>query len=319
MRTIEWRDGIVVTIDQTRLPHDLVTFEMKNISEVAEAIRDMRVRGAPLLGAVGAFGMALVAYYSKAGSKDRLIRELKKAAELLRRTRPTAVNLSWALNRILEAMKDFSGNGNNGKIFEAEWAQGKFGDALKFDGIAGKTDYVEVPGSASLEITEALTIEAWVNIEQHQADHIRIVCAYDAAVTKGYSLLLSNVGEIKTFLNLPGGWSIFTGQAIPEGEWTHLALTYDADAGEVKLYVNGEVSLEGAAAGNLTPRGMDPLYIGRLNQGDPETPDGMVDEIRISDVARTQEEIQEAMNGLARLTPVDYLDRLTTTWGDLKK
>jgi len=217
-----------------------------------------------------------------------------------------------------DVVKDFSGNGNNGKIFEAEWAPGMFGDALKFDGIAGKADYVEVPGSASLEITESLTIEAWVNIEQHQADHIRIVCAYDTAVTKGYSLLLSNAGEIKTFLNLPGGWSIITGQAIPEGEWTHLALTYDVDAGQVKLYVNGEESIVGVAAGDLTPRGMDPLYIGRFSQGDPETPDGMVDEIRISNVARTQEEIQEAMNGLARLTPVDYLGRLTTTWGTLR-
>ncbi len=138
-------------------------------------------------------------------------------------------------------------------------------------------------------------------------------------MTKGYSLLLSNAGEIKTFLSLPGGWSIITGQAIPEGEWTHLAFTYDVGEGQVKLYVNGEVSIEGAAAGDLTPRGMDPLYIGRFSQDDSETPDGMVDEIRISNVARTQEEIQEAMNGLARLTPVDYLGRLTTTWGDLRK
>jgi hypothetical protein len=44
-----------------------------------------------------------------------------------------------------DVVKDFSGNGNNGKIFEAEWAPGKFGDALKFDGIADQTDYVEAP------------------------------------------------------------------------------------------------------------------------------------------------------------------------------
>ena len=138
MRTIEWRDGIVVTIDQTRLPHDLVAFEMKNISEVAEAIRDMRVRGAPLLGAVGAFGMALVAYYSKAGSKDRLIRELKKAAELLRRTRPTAVNLSWALNRILEAMKDFSGNASDLAALVVEEAQKIADEDVKLNRLIGK-------------------------------------------------------------------------------------------------------------------------------------------------------------------------------------
>ena len=121
-----------------------------------------------------------------------------------------------------DVVKDSSTNGNDGKMFEAEWTNGIFGDALKFDGIAGKADYVEVSGSASLEIAEALTIEVWVNIEQHQDDHIRIVCAYDAAVTKGYSLLLSNAGEVKTFLNIAGGWSIHTGQAIPEGEYQTL-------------------------------------------------------------------------------------------------
>lgn len=109
-RTIEWRNGTVITIDQTKLPNETVILEMKNCSEVAEAIRTMKIRGAPLLGAAAAFALALVAYHSKAKGGQELINELEKAAEILRRTRPTAVNLFWAINRILDKARNFSGN-----------------------------------------------------------------------------------------------------------------------------------------------------------------------------------------------------------------
>jgi methylthioribose-1-phosphate isomerase len=102
MPTIEWRNGTVQTIDQTRLPNEEVTITMKNCKDVAEAIKTMKIRGAPLLGAAAAFALALTAYNAKANSKKQLIRELEKAAETIRATRPTAVNLFWALDRILD-------------------------------------------------------------------------------------------------------------------------------------------------------------------------------------------------------------------------
>ncbi|MFC1716908.1 LamG domain-containing protein [Candidatus Poribacteria bacterium] len=214
--------------------------------------------------------------------------------------------------------KDSSANGNDGKVLEAKWVPGEFGSAVEFDGLGGKADYVEVPGSASLELTDALTIEAWVNMEEHQADNIRIVCAYDAGVTKGYSLLLNASGIISDYLNL-GGWNQSTGTTqMPLGEWTHIAVTYDSKSGELKLYVNGEVDFETKLGGKLTPRGMDPVYIGRLSAADPETPMGIIDEVRISDIARTQEEIQESMKGLAG-APVEPLDKLAGTWGSIKR
>jgi methylthioribose-1-phosphate isomerase len=110
MRTIEWRDGTVVTIDQTKLPQETVFLEMKNVTEVAEAIKTMKIRGAPLLGAAAAFALALAAYHSKAEKKRELIDELEKAAEILKETRPTAVNLFWAIDRILNRTGGFSGN-----------------------------------------------------------------------------------------------------------------------------------------------------------------------------------------------------------------
>jgi len=123
MRTIEWRDGRVVTIDQTKLPLETVFLEMKNVTEVAEAIKTMKIRGAPLLGAAAAFALALVAYHSKAENKSELINELGKSAETLKGTRPTAVNLFWAINRILTKARGFSGNTKGLAAFVVEEAQ----------------------------------------------------------------------------------------------------------------------------------------------------------------------------------------------------
>jgi methylthioribose-1-phosphate isomerase len=109
MRTIEWQDGTVITIDQTRLPHETVILKIKTIDEMAEAIKNLRVRGAPLLGAAAAFGLALSAYHSKANCISELLAELEDAAETLKRTRPTAVNLFWAADRVLGKARDFKG------------------------------------------------------------------------------------------------------------------------------------------------------------------------------------------------------------------
>ena len=110
MRTIEWRNGTVQTIDQTRLPTETVLIRLKTCDEVADAIRTMRIRGAPLLGASAAFALALTAYNSHAKTVERLIQELKESGEKIRRTRPTAVNLFWALDRILSKVETFGDN-----------------------------------------------------------------------------------------------------------------------------------------------------------------------------------------------------------------
>lgn len=105
MRTIEWHNGTVVTIDQTKLPSEEVFITIKSPEEMAEAIKTMKIRGAPLLGAAAAYALALAACNSKAANKEELLRDLKSSAEIIRRTRPTAVNLFWALDRILKKAK----------------------------------------------------------------------------------------------------------------------------------------------------------------------------------------------------------------------
>ncbi|MEM3577150.1 MAG: S-methyl-5-thioribose-1-phosphate isomerase [Candidatus Bathyarchaeia archaeon] len=146
-RTIEWRDGKVLTIDQTKLPNETVILEIKNCVEMAEAIKSMKIRGAPLLGAAAAFALALTAYHSKAKSKDVLLKELDEAAGIVRATRPTAVNLFWALGRVLAKAKNFSGDVKALASFVVEEAQkiadedveanrliGKYGAELIADG-----------------------------------------------------------------------------------------------------------------------------------------------------------------------------------------
>jgi methylthioribose-1-phosphate isomerase len=112
MRTIEWEDGVVTTVDQTKLPLKTVTLTMSSCKEVCKAIKTMQIRGAPLLGAAAGYGLALTAFHSKAKKKHQLIKELDASAHLLRQTRPTAVNLFWAIERILEKAKKTTGDTN---------------------------------------------------------------------------------------------------------------------------------------------------------------------------------------------------------------
>jgi methylthioribose-1-phosphate isomerase len=109
MRTIMWTDGVVVTIDQTVLPKKEVWIELRTCQQVASALKEMKIRGAPLIGVSAAYGMALTAHHSRSQKRDDLMRELETAAETLRKTRPTAVNLFWAVDRILKKARETKG------------------------------------------------------------------------------------------------------------------------------------------------------------------------------------------------------------------
>jgi methylthioribose-1-phosphate isomerase len=100
---IAWSDGRLRLLDQTRLPQEEVWLTLSDHHQVAEAIRSMRVRGAPAIGVVAAYGLALAAAASAASDREELLAELRAAADELAATRPTAVNLSWALERALTA------------------------------------------------------------------------------------------------------------------------------------------------------------------------------------------------------------------------
>ena len=102
LKTVEWKDNSVIMIDQTKLPNILEYVKYTDYNEIADAIRTLVVRGAPAIGVSGAFGLALAALQSNATKKDELISYLENAKKVLFETRPTAVNLAWGLDKIME-------------------------------------------------------------------------------------------------------------------------------------------------------------------------------------------------------------------------
>ena len=105
---MEWKDNSVIMIDQTKLPNTLEFVTYVDFNQVADAIRNLVVRGAPAIGVSGAFGLALASLQSNATDKNELIKYLESAKKILFDTRPTAVNLAWGLNKIMEVAKQAS-------------------------------------------------------------------------------------------------------------------------------------------------------------------------------------------------------------------
>lgn len=105
LKTVEWKDNSVVMIDQTKLPTELVYVKYTDYNDVAFAIKNLIVRGAPAIGVSGAFGLALAALQSNATTKDQFLTDLEKARHILYETRPTAVNLAWGLEKIMSVAK----------------------------------------------------------------------------------------------------------------------------------------------------------------------------------------------------------------------
>jgi len=101
VRTVEWYNNQVRMIDQKKIPFALEQVDLPTVEAVAHAITDMTVRGAPAIGASAAFGMALAAYQSRAKTVDALLADLRRDAQTLKASRPTAVNLAWAVDQML--------------------------------------------------------------------------------------------------------------------------------------------------------------------------------------------------------------------------
>lgn len=104
--SLKWMGHSLSMIDQRRLPLEEVYLEYTEPREVAEAIRTMVVRGAPAIGSAAGFGLALAALKAQSGSSESILRDLEKAGNILKAARPTAVNLAWAVDRVLSAVQD---------------------------------------------------------------------------------------------------------------------------------------------------------------------------------------------------------------------
>src|ERR1700752_4701786 len=111
--TIEWKDDAVVMIDQRKLPASEVYVSCKTAQEVAKAIRTMVIRGAPAIGVAAEMGIALGMRRSKATGTKQFATEFQKLCDLMAATRPTAVNLFWAIEQMKQACADAARGGRS--------------------------------------------------------------------------------------------------------------------------------------------------------------------------------------------------------------
>ena len=106
--TVYWKDNSVVMIDQTKLPNKLEYVKCTTYEKVADCIKKLVIRGAPAIGVAAAMGLALAAVKSKAKTPTNMLYELDTAFKVIRNTRPTAVNLVWALERVMKKARSQS-------------------------------------------------------------------------------------------------------------------------------------------------------------------------------------------------------------------
>jgi len=105
LKTLQWSKGTLKLLDQLKLPHVVKTVACHDVKETGEAIKRMQVRGAPAIGVAAGYGMAQAVLASKARNGEGLLKDLAKAGDYLKGTRPTAVNLAWAVDRMLECAR----------------------------------------------------------------------------------------------------------------------------------------------------------------------------------------------------------------------
>ena len=103
--TIKWLDNALSVLDQRALPTKETYLTLTTVDQVAKAIKNLTVRGAPLIGVTAAMGIALTTVTSKATTIEKLRNDIEHAAQILRATRPTAVNLAWGIKRMLEVFE----------------------------------------------------------------------------------------------------------------------------------------------------------------------------------------------------------------------
>ena len=218
-----------------------------------------------------------------------------------------------------DTVADASGNGHDG-VFEAnpKWVKAKYGNGLQFPGDA--SGYVVVDSSPLFEV-EQLTIEALVRVEEATGTWQGIFAKQEAGCTnRNYGIWVHNTNNVfhaQIGANGVCQYSVDGATVITDDQWHYLAFTFDGEMG--RLYVDGVLETE--TPYNAPPFfSDDPITIGVPNLGNANGLKGIVDEMRISNIARTEDEIKEAMSvGLQMLSPVMPGGKLAATWAAMKR
>lgn len=200
-------------------------------------------------------------------------------------------------------------NGLEGQIQDANWVDGKFGKALEFD---GQASFVSVNDDPKLkDFPEGLTLEAWVMLKGAIGEFSVVV----ARKHPEYTLEVLQDSRARATVNGLWGDEWLAGKtALQSNLWYHLALTCDEN--KRRLYVSGEMETEKDGV-VLNPSG-DALGIGKNVTQDIYFFPGVIDEVKIWDVALTVEQIEESMEGGVKQDALAASGKLSITWGMIK-
>ena len=204
------------------------------------------------------------------------------------------------------SVADSSGNGNTGTASGTTIVDGKYGKARSFN---GSNSYTEIPHSSSLNLSTAITVEAWVNPAATKYNMISSKADDGSGNNDWYFALGSGgcVGSLISFYWSGSGWICGTTN-VSNNVWTHVAVTWDGSA--VNLYFNGNsnrapFSLSGARATNAAP-----VRIGSYQSGaDTTNFNGIIDEVRVYNRALSSAEISDLYNYYG-YTTTNYLGRV---------
>ncbi len=214
-----------------------------------------------------------------------------------------------------DVVEDLSGTGNDGEVTGAKLGTGKFRQGIVFGG-NNTGDFVEIADNDSIDLTDGLTVEMWIYMNADST-------AGGVGVTKGSTYKVGPRMNLTAELRI-ATTSVAWGSAVILSEkelsllkWIHIAGTYDAKSGDGVLYIDGEIDTEvNIGGGDIVPND-NPLWLGR---GGTPYLDGRMDEVRISNIARSQDEIRQLMNiGIEGVLSVTPRDKLATSWGKIKR
>ncbi len=217
-----------------------------------------------------------------------------------------------------EEVLDTSGEGNNGAIVGAQWTDGKFGSALEFDG-AGT--HAEIPDSLSLQITEEMTVAAWVYLHMLGASGNHDAIVAKVSTWSFITFARSNPAyqfawwDSVTKNLIPGEAKWIVSDWVPEVDtWYHMAVTMKS-GDKLFFYQDGEVIKESPYPGAIPAGAGNSILVGKGN-GATENFDGAVDEVKIFNTALSQQDVQDTMNASVS---VESSGKLAVTWGALKR
>jgi hypothetical protein len=221
----------------------------------------------------------------------------------------------WLFDEVKgDTSKDFSSNGNDGKLMNGpKWVDGKIGKALDFD---GEADYVEIPDSDILDLTDEITISLWVRKGPGTSGaYAGVVSQDNTDLGQGWSILYYNNGLWFWARYVPVWDSTSWSKDLVEKEWTHIAVTYDGSV--TKLYRDGKLDFSEDHKGAISTNSY-PLTIARQQRAAAHF-NGTIDEVALFNVALTEDDINSlTIKGLSFIAAVSPSDKIAFTWGNIK-